>query len=272
MRGKKIWLAICFLVVIIATVIVIIKGSSKEEERQSVITVIQDEEFQFYSDIVQKEYKGTDEKELNEKVEKYTEEVYAQFELGRKYNLCKPYSYEALKMDVEAENQHRKAKNNSGEVVYGVLEYSKDGYLGYTLSNLKLKIVDYLVKNYDNDLEKKAKKYFNNNPDKFQSIEKIEYRLGDEVKTISKVDLPILEKTNSELFEYLYNGKEGDKFSISLDERLFDGEIISKKLNLLDFGKDRSAILKTYISDVYYDELVDRTAGENPIEFELKKE
>ena len=272
MRIKKPWLGVYLLVLIIATVMLIIRVGSGEEGRQKVITVIQEEEFQFYSDVVQKEYKGKDENELYEKVEKYVGEVYAQFALGREYSLCKPYSYESLKMDVEAENQQRKAKDDAGEVVYGVLEYSTDGYIRYTLNNLKLKIVDYLVKNHDNDLEKAARKYLDNNPDKFQTVEEVKYSLGDEMKTVSRLNLPTLEKTNSELFEYLYNGKEGDRFSIDLDEKVLGGEIISKEMDLVDFEKDKAIVLRTYISDVYYWELVDNMAETNLVEFELNKE
>ncbi|MGG7213556.1 hypothetical protein ACQPUY_08045 [Clostridium nigeriense] len=273
MKMKKSWIGICVFVMIIMTIILVIEGQSSEEEQiQKVVTVIQEEEFQFYCDIVQKEYKGTDEEELYKKAKKYAEEVYAQFALGTEYRLCKPYSYESLKMDVEAENQQRKTKNDEGEVVYGVLEYSMDGYLRYTLNNLKLKTVDYLVKSHDRDLEKEAKKYLDKNPDKFETVEKIEYHLGDEIKTISRAELPTLEKTNSELFEYLYNGKEGDTFSIVLNEEIIDGEIISKELNVIDFGKDKAAVLRTYISDVYYGQLVDRMTEANPLEFELNKE
>lgn len=274
MKIKKPWLGICVIVMIIFAATLVIKGYSGEEEERSqkVVTVIQEEEFQFYCDVVQKEYKGTDEKELYEKVKEYAEEVYAQFALGTKYHLCKPYSYESLKMDVEAENQQRKTKNDAGEVVYGVLEYSIDGYLRYTLSNLKLKIVDYFVKNHDSDVEKEAKKYLDEYPDKFQTVEKVEYRLGDEIKTVSRAELPTLEKTDSELFEYLYNGKEGDTFSILLNEEILDGEIISKELNLIDFEKDKETVLRAYISDVYYEQLVDKAVEENPLEFELKKE
>lgn len=274
MRSKKLWIGICVLVLIIFAGILIIRGYSGEEEEQAqkVVTVIQEEEFQFYCDVVQKEYKGTDEKELYKRVKEYAEEVYAQFALGTKYNLYKPYSYESLKMDVEAENQQRKTKNDAGEVVYGVLEYSTDGYLRYTLSNLKLKIVDYFVKNHDSDVEKEAKKYIDKYPDKFQTVEKVEYRLGDKIKTISRAELPTLEKTESELFEYLYNGKEGDTFSILLNEEILDGEIISKELNLIDFEKDKETVLRTYISDIYYDQLIDKAVEGNPLEFELKKE
>lgn len=274
MKIKKLWLGICVLVLINLVVILVIRESlgKEEEDAQKVITTIQEEEFQFYYDIVQKEYKGTDEEVLYEEVKKYAEEVYAQFALGMEYNLYKPYSYESLKMDVEAENQQRKTKNDEGEVVYGVLEYNTDGYLRYTLSNLKLKIVDYLVKNHDNDLEKEAKKYLEKHPDKFQNIERIEYRLGNEKKTISKGELPTLEKINSQLFEYLYNGKEGDTFSIALDKEIIDGEIISKELDVIDFKEDKVTVLKTYISDVYYEQLVAKTAELNPVEFELRTE
>ena len=54
MKIKKPWLGVCLLILIIATVLLIIRGVSGEDGRQKVTTVIQEEEFQFYSDIVQK--------------------------------------------------------------------------------------------------------------------------------------------------------------------------------------------------------------------------
>ena len=139
---------------------------------------------------MQKDYKEQDQKELEKKTKEYAKEVYAQFALGEAYNLCKPYSYESLKMDMEAENQQRQAKKSAGEVVYGTLEYTLDSYLEYTLSNLKIQTVDYMVRNHEESLEKEAKTYWEAHPDKFERVDEITYRLGEETKKLSGMNFP----------------------------------------------------------------------------------
>ena len=205
------------------------------------------------------------------KTKEYAKEVYAQFALGEAYNLCKPYSYESLKMDMEAENQQRQAKKSAGEVVYGTLEYTLDSYLEYTLSNLKIQTVDYMVRNHEESLEKEAKTYWEAHPDKFERVDEIIYRLGEETKTVIWDELSTLEKTDSELFEYLYYGEEGEQFTLSDRDEPISGEILKKAMKTTDFETDKSTVLKIYISDVYYEKLVKQAEKEHPLEFELNQ-
>lgn len=264
------------MVLVFGIIIAVVCNRQNREEAEDaspeIVTVVSDEEYQFYKECVEKEYKGNDLEELEQKTKEYAKEVYAQFGLGAKYGLCKPYSYESLKMDMESENQLRQAKDNAGEVVYGALEYTLDGYLQYTRSNLKIQTVEYLVEHHDANLEEKAKLYWEKHPDKFQRIEKITYRLGDETKTVAWEELPTLEKTDSELFEYLYYGEKGDTFTLSDKEKAVEGELLEKTMKTIGFEEDRSSVLKIYISDVYYEKLLKQAEADYPLEFELNQE
>lgn len=276
MKKRQFFAAGIFFVLILGAIVAVVLGKSDkketEEDVSKVVTVISDEEYQFYREIVEREYKGKDLQELENKTKEYAGEIYAQFGLGEKYGICKPYSYESLKMDMESENQLRQAKQDAGEVVYGALEYTLDGYLQYTLSNLKIQTAEYLVKNHDAELEKKAEAYWKKYPDKFQRVEEITYRLGEDTKTVTWEELPTLEKTDSELFECLYYGDEGDVFTLSEREKAIDGEVLKKTMKTMDFVKDKNSVLKIYISDVYYEKLLKQAEAEYPMEFELNQE
>ena len=101
MKKKQYFLAgIVILVILGIAIAVIFNGRNKNAEENSsskVVTVVSEEEYQFYSEVVQKDYKEQDQKELEKKTKEYAKEVYAQFALGEAYNLCKPYSYESLR-------------------------------------------------------------------------------------------------------------------------------------------------------------------------------
>lgn len=276
MKKRQFFVVGIFLILILGIIAaVILKRSDRketEEEVSQIVSVISDEEYQFYREIVEREYKGKNLQELEQKTKDYAREIYAQFGFGEKYGICKPYSYGSLKMDMESENQLRRAKQDAGEVVYGAVEYTLDEYLQYTLSNLKIQTVEYLVKNYDAELEKKAEAYWEKYPDKFQRVEEITYRLGVDTKTVAWEELPTLEKTDSELFENLYYGDEGDTFTLFEREEAIDGKILKKTMKMIDFAKDKSNVLKIYISDVYYEQLLKQAEKEYPLEFELNQE
>ena len=188
MKKKQYFLAgIVILVILGIAIAVIFNGRNKNAEENSsskVVTVVSEEGYQFYSEVVQKDYKEQDQKELEKKTKEYAKEVYAQFALGEAYNLCKPYSYESLKMDMEAENQQRQAKKSAGEVVYGTLEYTLDSYLEYTLSNLKIQTVDYMVRNHEESLEKEAN--YGEEGDQFTLSERDEPISGEILKKTMK--------------------------------------------------------------------------------------
>lgn len=270
MKKKKILVISTCITIIIIGILFISEMTKKKEQEElpQIVTTISEEEYNFYCEIVQKNYKGKDKKKLEELTKEYAQNVYAQYALGEKYGLCEPYSYEYLKMKMETENQQRKAKKDAGEVVYGTLEFKLDGYLQYQLSNLRLSIIDSVVKNSDKTLEKKAKKYWEEHQDKFERIASVEYRLDKETKVVSWKDFPLLEKTDSQLFTYLYEGKEGDTFSIEENGHVVEGEIIKKTMEKTDFAENKTEIIKNYVGSVYYDELINQSEKENILEYE----
>lgn len=264
MNSKK---KIIFLTTITLTIIIFLfKLNDDNVTKQVTITTIGQEEIGFYEDIITRDNKYLSNNELRDEVKNYAEEVYAQFYLGEEYGLCKPFSYEALKMSVEAENNNRIAKKDSKEIVYGVMNYGIDQFLNYELSNLKINIVDYLVKNHDINIEKKAKKYFENNPEYFEEIKTIKYRIGNEIEIADKNSLKMIEKISPELFENLYNLDNGERFSIEVNSEVIDCEVIDKEISLLNFNDEKDVVLRRYISDVYYWELVNSVKEFNKIE------
>ena len=266
MKSKKnIIVAIMLITITIAITIFLFKFNDNVKE-QVTITTIGEEEIDFYEAIITRNNKYLSSDELRDEVKNYAEEVYAQFYLGEEYGLCNPFSYEALKMSVEAENNNRAARKDSKDVVYGVTNYSLDQFLNYELSNLKLNIVDYLVKNHDINIEKKAKKYFKNNAKDFEEIKTIRYKIGNEIEIADKNSLKMIEKTSPELFENLYNLKIGEKFCVEVNSEIINCEIIDKEMSLLNFNDEKEVVLRRYISDVYYWELVNSVKEFNKIE------
>lgn len=231
-----------------------------------IVTTISDEEYQFYEECVQKDYK--DESGLREKTETFARELYAQYALGEKYNLCKPYSFESLKLDMASENKQRQAKADAGEIIYGPLEYSLDEYLEYTRTNLKIDIIDYLAQKQDKAVEEAAKAYWKENEQSFKVLESVEYSVNGEIKKIVKDEFATLEKTESELFLRLYEGEEGDEFTFSGEETL-KMKILKKDYEVVDIETDKQMVLKEYITNVYYPELIKKAMESSLLQFEL---
>ena len=71
MKKKQYFLAgIVILVILGIAIAVIFNGRNKNAEENSsskVVTVVSEEEYQFYSEVVQKDYKEQDQKELEKK-------------------------------------------------------------------------------------------------------------------------------------------------------------------------------------------------------------
>ncbi len=245
-------------------------GDMQESESAAatqIVTTVSDEEYQFYKACVQKDDKSED--GLREKTEAFAKELYAQYALGEKYNLCKPYSFESLKLDMASENKQRQAKVNAGEIIYGPLEYRLDEYLEYTRTNLKADIVNYLVKNHDQSVEEAAKDYWEEHKDAFKVLESVEYRVNGETKKLVRDAFATLEKTEGELFLKLYEGEEGEKFVLSDETTL---EILKKEYRTIDFETDRQTVLKEYIANIYYPQLMNEASEKYLLEFGLTQE
>ena len=71
----------------------------------------------------------------------------------------------------------------------------------------------------------------------------------------------------SELY-YLYEGKEGDTFSIEENGQIVEGEIIKKTMEKTEFNENKTEIIKNYVGSVYYDELIEQLKEENVLEYE----
>src|SRR5699024_12428522 len=139
---------------------------------------------------------------------KYIQDVYAQFLIGNYLDVSSPYSFEALKIDMEQENNQRKIKQEKGEEFYGLVEFELEDYIQYTLSNLQLDIIDALIQRVDASLVKEAEEYLEANPEQFTTIEEIEYENNreetSERKTITRPEMSTLEKVDSALFHELF--------------------------------------------------------------------
>lgn len=246
------------------------KESQTEEDTfaMQIVTTISDEEYEFYKECVQKDYKGKDEDEIRKRTEIFAKELYAQYTLGEKYDLCKPYSFGSLKLDLVSENKQRQAKADAGEIIYGPVEYSLDEYLEYTRTNLKTQIINYLVKEQDESVEAAAQDYWKENKDSFKILESVEYSVNGEIKKIVKDEFATLEKTESELFLRLYEGEEGDEFTFSGEETL-KMKILKKDYEVVDIETDKQMVLKEYITNVYYPELIKKAMESSLLQFNI---
>lgn len=167
-----------------------------------------------------------------------------------------------------SENKQRQAKADAGEIIYGPLEYSLDEYLEYTRTNLKIDIIDYLAQKQDKAVEEAAKAYWKENEQSFKVLESVEYSVNGEIKKIVKDEFATLEKTESELFLRLYEGEEGDEFTFSGEETL-KMKILKKDYEVVDIETDKQMVLKEYITNVYYPELIKKAMESSLLQFEL---
>lgn len=77
-----------------------------------------------------------------------------------------------------------------------------------------------------------------------------------------------MEKTESELFLRLYEGEEGDEFTFSGEETL-KMKILKKDYEVVDIETDKQMVLKEYITNVYYPELIKKAMESSLLQFEL---
>ena len=266
--NKKRNLIIGVILALVVGIVAISIGSLYQEKETPVETIrtISDDEFQFYKNIVAKTEEG-DPATLEDRTKEFAENVYAQFGLAEKCGLTGPYSYSSLQLEMDAENAQREAKEADGEVVYGVLDFTLDTYLDYRLTNLKLDTVHYYVQNADRKLIRNAKKYWKEHQDEFKNVESITYSIDGKKTTVHKEDFSTLEKTDSALFETLWNGSEGDTFVVT-DGSGATGKIEEKKTTVTDFDKDRTEVLGIYITRVNYDQMLEEYKKTNTLTFD----
>lgn len=283
--NKKLLLSGCGFVLIITICILVIRNIDEKpalSQQQGIIStlesysgtsqVIEEKEYDFYFEIVRKEFENQNDKDkIQTAANSFIQDTYAQFLIGNKLNICKPYSFQTLERDMKIENQQRKIKKNKNEIFYGPLEFKLESYFKYILNNLKLDIIEVLYEKEDPDLIENAKNYYHKNPDTFTRLESVEYEITvdstTEKKVLKREDMSILEKTNSNLFQSLYTRQEGDEFLYLENGQEVSGKILSKKKSVIKYQEAKEEIIKVYISEVVYPELVRIVGDHNPLEF-----
>ncbi len=238
--------------------------------------VIGKDEFDFYSKIVEKKMDDpTDEEKVKKETKKYIQDVYSQFLIGNYLDVSSPYSFEALKFDMEQENNQRKIKQEKGEKFYGLVEFELEDYIQYTLSNLQLEIVAALIQRADESLVKEAEAYLEANPEQFTTIESIEYEINregegtPEKKTITRSEMSTMEKVDSALFYELFYGEEGAEFELEDNGESIEGKILTKTMHEYHMEDSKNQILKVYIMRDIYDELMKEIGEHNPIKLDM---
>lgn len=155
------------------------------------------------------------EEELDQLAREQITAVSARFSLGNHLGLCEPYSFEALAYRMEQENIIRKAKADSGEAVYGAVQFTLESYLDYLDSNLETDIVSFLVDNADRSMLEQARTYYDSHTASFSKLVSVTYELEDgeglnTTETLSADELRSLQNTDSPLSEFLSSAQPGE--------------------------------------------------------------
>lgn len=236
------------------------------------IRTIEDDEYEFFKTLVIRDLsEELSDEEIEEKTKQKINRVNAEFLLANQMGLCKPYSFESFKRDMENENSQRKIKKEKNEVFYGPEEFDLISYFNYVSGNLKLDMVEYITENADREVNDGAKAYFEENKETYRTIEQIEYVFVEDESTQEEIllrqDMSSLEKTDSELFEFLYYGKEGDKLSYSYNGAQREVEITSIVYETLNYSNYAERVMRDYITNIYLEDLILNIEKKNLVEF-----
>lgn len=279
-KNNLIWILGIVFVVITAFVFFLFYETQPKEQgvleelknETGYIRTIEEEEYEFFKTLVIRDLsEELSDEEIEEKTKQKINRVNAEFLLANQMGLYKPYSFESLQRDMENENSQRKIKKEKNEVFYGPEEFDLISYFNYVSGNLKLDMVQYITENADREVNDGAKAYFKDNKETYRTIEQIVYLLSEEgnvqEKTLLQQDMSSMEKTDSDLFEFLYYGKEGDKFSYSYNNVLREVEIKSIEYETLNYSNYAERVMRDYITNVYLEDLIQNVEEKNLVEF-----
>ena len=262
-----------------AAVLALIFAAPKEENtilkelraKNGYIRSVGAEEYAFFEKLVFRDSTSEmTEAELKTQTIERINRVNAMFMLASRMDLCKPYSFESFQLDLENENSQRKLKKEKGEVFYGPVEFSLTTYYDYISSNIKLDLVQFITSNADSEVQDGAKTYFDEHKENYRMIESVEYRLTvdgrAEEKTVRYEDFSILEKTDSELFEFLYDGSEGEVLESVYQGNSRKIEILSVKYEELTYKNNAERVMRDYITNVYLENWLQELEAAYPVE------
>lgn len=242
------------------------------ESKAGYIRTVGEEEYAFYRNLVARDSEpGADEGEIDRLTREKINRVNAEFMLANQMGLCEPYSFETLQRDMQRENDQRKIKKQNSEVFYGPEKFDLISYYSYLSGNLKLDMVTYVVENADGKLVEAAKAYYEQNMEKYQSIANIRYTLTENgasaEKTLPREEMSTLEKLDSELFEFLYNGSVGDELHYTYNDRERSVKIQAIEQEETSFESSMAVVMRDYVTNVYLENLIVSTMEKSPVEF-----
>lgn len=233
---------------------------------------ISPEEYDFYYDMVERDLAPDSEQDtIAEKAKEKASRSVAEFSLGQKLGLCQPYSFESLQRDMEKENEERKLKKENGEVIYGPQRFDLMTYFQYITSNLKLDVVELLAANADEEMQKKAQTYFEENRAKYQTITNIRYTVTEngttEEKNLPYEEMRTLANLDGPLFDFLYNGSPGETMDYVYADEQRTVAILAIDREDPDFMSVKTTAIEDYVSEIYYEELIQTEMEHNLLEF-----
>lgn len=246
----------------------------KLKAQQGYIRTVGTEEYEFFKKLVYRDSREElTEEELDTATKEKVNRVNAEFMLANQMGLCDPYSFESFQRDMENENTQRKLKKEKDEVFYGPEEFDLITYYNYVSGNLKLDMVSYITEHADSMIVNESEAYFEEHKENYKTINAIRYFLTEngeqEELVLERDEMSTLEKTDSELFEFLYNGEAGDTLEYVHDESERMVQIISTEYEELSFNNNMERVMRDYITNVYLEDWIQQIEEENPVEFNL---
>ncbi|MBC5687982.1 hypothetical protein H8S37_03410 [Mediterraneibacter sp. NSJ-55] len=232
---------------------------STEEKEQSLCEIVFHEEMQERIFTLTEEEAAFYEKKSPEgDGNAYAKEVYAVFEAGEKFGLCSPYSLSNLESEMEVENRNRQAKKNEGEVVYGKTSFKLEEFFDYRFSTVRSdtirELTDAVLEKRIDISEENAKKYMEENKERFKTLEEITYTLNGKEEILPAQNMKIFEETNPELSAWLSGAKPGDTFqSAELGGTV---EVTEIEYHEMSWEEDKLTIMEEYVTNEMYPELL----------------
>ncbi len=280
---NKAWFIIPVLAVVLLIAAVIgMSGTSEDEKsalkemkaQQGYIRTVGTEEYEFFKKLVYRDSREElTEEELDAAAREKVNRVNAEFMLANQMGLCDAYSFESFQRDMENENTQRKLKKEKDEVFYGPEEFDLVTYYNYVSGNLKLDMVSYITEHADSEVLEEAEAYFDEHVEDYKTIAAIHYMLGENGEekelVLERDEMSTLEKTDSELFEFLYDGESGDTLEYEHDGSQRTVQIISTEYEELSFKNNMERVMRDYITNVYLEDWIQQIEKENPVEFNL---
>ena len=241
------------------------------KEKNGYLRTIEEEEYRFFEKLVRRDSTTElSEAELSAQTFQKINRANATFMLANRMGLCTPYSFESFQLDMEHENSQRKLKKEKGEVFYGPVEFNLTTYYDYVLGNLKLDMVQFITANADRQVSEGAKAYFEEHKENYRAIQEVSYLLKEDGReeqvTVLYEDFATLEKTDEELFTFLYNGKEGEVLESVYQGSSRTVEILSVKYEELTYKNNAERVMRDYITNVYLEEWLQELEAIYPVE------